>query len=184
MTRLTTAEVEALHAALHDEYHAVAVYSQVLADFGPAHPFSNIRESEKRHIQALSRIFHRYDLVIPPNPWGTTTTPIPRFASLKDACEAGVQGEIDNVGLYERLLKSTSKADILQVFIRLQAASQERHLPAFQRAAARYGSVMDLTSDLQMPMPGAQGRRHRHGRNGRAGRHAQSDKKCCQGNLI
>lgn len=177
MTSLTPIEVQALHDALNDEYHAVAVYSQVLADFGTVHPFVNIRESEMRHIQALSRLFHSYGLDIPPNPWGTTS-PIQRFSSLKEACEAGVQGEIDNIELYERLLNSTSRYDILNVFLRLQAASQERHLPAFQRAAARQGSGLNSTSDLNASRRGERGRRHRHGRAGGVGRHGQSDRTC------
>jgi rubrerythrin len=138
LTSLTPIEVQALHDALNDEYHAVAVYSQALADFGTVHPFVNIRESEMRHIQALSRLFHSYGLAILPNPSGMSS-PIQRFSSLKEACEAGVQGEFDNIEMYERLLNSTSRYDILNVFLRLRAASQERHLPAFQRAAARHG---------------------------------------------
>jgi len=48
---------------------------------------------------------------------------------------AGVQGAIDNVALYDRLLASTRRVDILDVFHSLRAASQDRHLPAFQCCA-------------------------------------------------
>jgi len=53
------------------------------------------------------------------------------------ACEAGVQAEIDNAALYDRLLNSTQRPDILTVFQALRSASQDRHLPAFQRCAQR-----------------------------------------------
>jgi hypothetical protein len=56
---------------------------------------------------------------------------------VKAACEASVTGEIENVALYDRLLKSTIKQDILNVYNALRTASQERHLPAFQRCSNR-----------------------------------------------
>ena len=170
MTSLTDTEIQALHDALDDEYHAWAVYSQVLQDFGPVCPFLNIRDSEQRHIQALHHLFHRYNLPILPNPWGMAT--VPRFKSLKEASEAGVQAEIDNVGLYKRILGATERPEILQVFRRLQAASQERHLPAFQRAAARYrDETGSVEPDGHGPGSGGAGQRHCRGRGGDRRRH-------------
>jgi len=58
-----------------------------------------------------------------------------RYASVQAACEAAVAAEIANGGMYERLLTSTQRSDILNVLRNLQAASQQRHLPAFQRCA-------------------------------------------------
>ncbi|HYN77893.1 MAG TPA: DUF2202 domain-containing protein, partial [Lamprocystis sp. (in: g-proteobacteria)] len=71
------------------------------------------------------------------NRWAGKT---PHFASVHAACVAGVQGEIDNVALYDRLVGSTQRPDILGVYQALRSASQERHLPAFQRCAERGGS--------------------------------------------
>ncbi|MBS4051564.1 MAG: hypothetical protein KGZ69_10210, partial [Methylomonas sp.] len=51
------------------------------------------------------------------------------------ACEAGVAAEIANAEIYQRLLQSTERPDILTVFRNLHDASQQRHLPAFQRCA-------------------------------------------------
>lgn len=169
MTSLNATEIQALHDALDDEYHAAAVYSQVLSDFGAVRPFLNIHDSELRHIEALLRLFERYRLPIPANPW--TTDQVPRFASVKEACEAGVQAEIENVALYGRILNSTSRADLLQVFRRLQAASQERHLPAFQRAAARYGAESGSLATADGAPAGCGPGRHRgQGRGGWWGR--------------
>jgi hypothetical protein len=106
----------------------------VLADFGEVPPFSNIREAEARHIEALRGLFGRYGLPVPANPWPGKVT---RYANLQQACEAGVAAEIENGALYERLLASTQRQDILTVFRNLQEASQQRHLPAFQRCAQR-----------------------------------------------
>lgn len=132
MSQLTEKEVHALHAALDDEYKAWATYDQVIADFGQVRPFSNIREAEGRHIEALRTLFVRYGLPVPANPWPGQVT---RFASLQEACEAGVSDEIANAELYERLFEMTERPEILTVLHNLQAASQQRHLPAFQRCA-------------------------------------------------
>ncbi len=132
MTDLTQKEIQALSEALDDEYGAWATYDQVIADFGTVAPFSNIRDAEARHIEALHTLYRFYGLPIPPNPWPGKT---PRYASLQEACAAGVAAEIANGELYGRLLAATDRPDILTVFRNLQAASQQRHLPAFQRCA-------------------------------------------------
>jgi hypothetical protein len=136
MTELTDTEIRALTEALDDEYKAWATYDQVIADFGEVTPFRHIREAEARHIAALRTLFARYALAVPENPWPGR---VPRFASLTEACAAGVAAEIENAGLYERLLSATGRPDILGVFRRLQAASQERHLRAFERCAQGLG---------------------------------------------
>jgi hypothetical protein len=134
MGPLKDSEVRALEEALDDEYRAWATYDQVIADFGEVRPFSNIREAEARHIEALGVLYARYNLAVPQNPWPGKVT---RYASLQEACAAGVAAEIENGALYERLLASTQRPDILTVYRNLQAASQERHLPAFQRCVER-----------------------------------------------
>lgn len=135
-TRPDPALIAALNEALDDEYRAFATYDQVLADFGEVRPFSNIRDSEGRHIDALHRIYRRLNLDIPPNPWPRR---VPRFPSLAAACEAAAQGEIDNLEMYRRLKASTDDPEVLRVFENLETASRERHLPAFRRCAARRG---------------------------------------------
>jgi len=130
MDPLTASETDALRAALDDEHRAWATYDQVIRDFGEVTPFSNIREAEARHIEALRALFSRYGLIVPENPWPDNVT---RYANLQQACEAGMAAEIENVALYKQLLASTQRPDILAVFRNLREASQERHLPAFQR---------------------------------------------------
>jgi hypothetical protein len=132
MSLLTETEMRALNEALDDEYHAWSTYEQVIADFGEVPPFSNIREAEARHIAALHALYARYGLPAPENPWPGE---VERYASLQAACEAGVAAEIANGNMYDRLLGSTQRPDILTVLRNLQEASQQRHLPAFQRCA-------------------------------------------------
>lgn len=134
MPRLTQPEIGALHEALDDEYKAWTTYDQVIRDFGPERPFIRIVESEARHIEALRALFERYGVTVPGNPWPGR---VPRFASTREACQAGVEAEVENALLYERLMRSTDREDILAVFENLRRASQERHLPAFRRGASR-----------------------------------------------
>jgi hypothetical protein len=151
MVSLTDIEIAALREALDDEYRAWATYDQVIADFGVAPPFSNIRAAEARHIDALRVLFDRYRLPLPRNPWPGKVT---RYSSLQEACEAGVAAEIENGALYERLFASTERSDILAVFRNLRDASQQNHLPAFRRCAQRASRERG---------PGRR-RRHREGR--------------------
>lgn len=134
MEPLTEQEIHALHEALEDEYRSWTTYDQVLRDFGEMGPFSNIREAEARHIEALRTLYVRYGLPVPANTWAGR---VDRYANLQAACEAGVEAEKANAEMYERLLTASSRADIVTVLRRLQEASQQRHLPAFQRCAAR-----------------------------------------------
>lgn len=136
MTALTAEEVRALHDALDSVQKAWATWSQVLRDLGDVRPFSNIVDTDARHLEALARLFARFDVPVAPNPWDGR---VPRFSSRADACRAGIATEEANADLYERLLDSTRRADLLTVFRNLQSASQERHLPAFRRSAGDGG---------------------------------------------
>jgi hypothetical protein len=129
---LSESEVEALLMALDDEYKAWSVYDQVIADFGAVRPFTNIQRAEANHIAALVALFDRYGLDVPENEWPGS---VPAFDTLSEACEAGVQAEIDNADLYDQLFGMADNSDILQVFGSLQQASQTKHLPAFESCA-------------------------------------------------
>jgi hypothetical protein len=131
---LDEGERHALEDALDDEYKSHATYAQVIRDFGPIRPFINIVDAEARHVSALLAIFNRYGLSAPADRWSAA---IPRFASVHAACMASIQGEIENVALYDRVLASTRRPDILAVYEALRSASQDRHLPAFRRCAQR-----------------------------------------------
>jgi hypothetical protein len=135
MAALDKIEIAALHEALDDEYHAWTIYDQVIHDFGLVRPFSNIRDAEARHIEALVHLFAQHGLTPPPNPWPGK---VKRYPGLRDACIAAVEAEIANAALYERLLAGTDRSDILSVFRHLRDASQERHLPAFRRCVERH----------------------------------------------
>lgn len=129
---LSEQEADALFMALNDEYKAWAVYEQVIADFGAVRPFTSIQKAEENHIAALVTLFDGYGLEVPENEWPGS---IASFSTLAEACQAGVQAEIDNAALYDELMGMVDSPDITQVLTSLQQASQGKHLPAFERCA-------------------------------------------------
>ncbi|VFU17738.1 ferritin-like domain-containing protein [Methylocella tundrae] len=131
---LNDTEVQALSDTLDDEYRSRETYAQVIRDFGDVRPFINIVEAEARHASAPINLFEKYGVSPPSNRWAGKA---PRFSSVHEACVASVQGEIENVAIYDRALKSTRRPDFLAVYQTLRSASQDRHLPAFQRCAQR-----------------------------------------------
>jgi hypothetical protein len=131
---LNGVEINALSETLDDEYKSQETYAQVIRDFGEVRPFINIVMAEARHAVALLNLFEKYSISPPAN---CRAGKAPRFSSVHAACVASVQGEIENVALYDRALQSTRRPDILAVYNALRTASQDRHLPAFQRCTHR-----------------------------------------------
>lgn len=123
---------EALGRALDDEYQALATYDATIDALGNVRPFSMIRRAEEQHIASLKALFDKYGLTIPGNTYiGTVTAP----ANLAAACQVGVDAEKANASLYRGTLlpKVTTYPDLTQVFTHLMEASENRHLPAFER---------------------------------------------------
>ncbi len=152
----------ALIEALDDEYKARATYRHVIATFGPIRPFINIVRAESRHIQALLPLFYRYGVPVPADTWEERiATP----ESISDACRAGIDAEIENAGMYDRLLKAVEGyPDIQRVMMNLQRASAHHHLPAFQRCFARSCGRQQSSAD------NPRRKKMRGGRCGRGGR--------------
>jgi hypothetical protein len=123
-------EIEGLLLALNDEYMAWATYDRINKDFDDPRPFINIQKAEARHIERLKELFENYKMPVPENKW---TGKVQKFSSVKEACSLGVEAEIINGKLYEKLLKTTTREDILLVYRNLKRASEENHLPAFRR---------------------------------------------------
>lgn len=137
--------------AINDEYKARAMYLLVIEKFGEVYPFINIVDAENRHIEALLLLFDTYGVPVPEDDWAEH---IEAPESVREACKAGEEAEIENGKMYDRLLKlAEGYPDIQLVLQRLQRASIENHLPAFRRCAQREGSQGEH-----------RGQQHRHGR--------------------
>lgn len=123
--------------AINDEYKARAIYNLVISKYGEIRPFINIVEAEGRHIEALLPLFKKYGIAIPEDTWDSR---IQAPDSIIDACRDGVQAEIENAEMYNRLIDATKDySDVQQVLMQLQRASAENHLPAFKRCVERGG---------------------------------------------
>jgi rubrerythrin len=119
-----------LGEALQEEYKARYLYESVLGDYPGAMPFAAIAESEMRHVEALQLLFTRRQMT--PPAWAPE--PFPAFASIHEACAAGIAAEIADAAFYDKYLPRTDlPQDVRNVFTNLQAASLENHLPAFER---------------------------------------------------
>lgn len=119
--------------ALQDEYLAQARYDNILGTFGYIRTFAQIKEAEMRHISALFPLFERYQVPLPEDKSQSfVTTP----DSVKGAYAAGVQGEIENISMYEKFLSFNIPNDVRTVFTQLRNASLN-HLEAFERGLAR-----------------------------------------------
>jgi rubrerythrin len=120
--------------ALNDEYKARAFYRLVIKIFGPVRPFINLVEAEDQHARALETLCARHGIPLPVDEWEATLKPP---SSVLEACRAGVEGEIENIAMYDRFLKQTDLPDVRSLFQRLQSRSREAHLLAFERCVAR-----------------------------------------------
>lgn len=134
-TKLLAADnIKALNMALDDEYKSFATYQQVIDDFGEIKPFINIIRSEEKHIEHLRPFFEKYSQKVPANPY---LGKVDSYSSVKEACQAGVVAEEENVALYDKIYSFTDDSDLIKVFNKLQRASQEKHLRAFRRCLKR-----------------------------------------------
>ncbi len=123
---------KALGEAINDEYKALSTYEAVIAKFGIVRPFSMIKSAEEQHIASLKAIYDKYGLEIPENSWPSKiSTP----TTLKEACQIGVDAEIANAALYkDKLLPAVQEyEDIMLVFTNLMNASEQKHLPSFEK---------------------------------------------------
>lgn len=122
---------QAVRIALYDEYAARAFYRRVSESFGPQPPFANIWQAEEQHVAALGQLCERYGIPRPLDPFPAETTVSPTWRA---NLERAVSGELANVRLYRYLIPRVDARDARRVFANLQAASLDRHLPAFQHA--------------------------------------------------
>lgn len=133
-----TIEDMLLYAA-QDEYFARAEYVAIMAKFGTAKPFSNIKSAEENHLVWLRDAFTAYKL---PFPKDEAANYIQVPATLLDSYKAGVQAEIDNIAMYDKFLASPliqggQNPDLKTLFTNLKNGSLN-HLDSFQRQVGKY----------------------------------------------
>jgi len=133
---LSESEIQAMTEALMDEYKARDFYTLVIEKFGDVNPFVNIKRAEEMHIDSLKKLFEKYGLQIPEDTMMDEAKELMKNVNeIKDACEIGVQAEIENGEIYERLFEMVDNQDIEAVFTSLRDASINNHLKAFEKCA-------------------------------------------------
>lgn len=124
--------VVVLRRAVEEERGAEATYRNVIATLGASAPFTNIADSEARHVAALEQLATKHGVDISDIAPAGATSPSTKPA----ACAMGVAAERADIALYDELLPQvTAYPDVTQVLQNLRAASQDQHLPAFERCA-------------------------------------------------
>jgi hypothetical protein len=132
--RQKTAIVE----ALQDERDGEAFYADVIAAHGSVRPFSNVIEAERRHAAFLAETLEKRGVSVPAAKAGAKAT----FASIAQACEAALTFEKRNVALYDRLLAAGPfPQDVKEALEHNRMASQEHHIPAFERCSGGAGGA-------------------------------------------
>jgi hypothetical protein len=127
-TPLSDVEAAGLISAIEEEYAARALYEGVLEKFGSVIPFSEIAVSEANHASALIRQAEKYGLEVPVYEGADAAS----FASLEEACQAGVDAEIADAALYDELMSATTRTDLIRAYSNLQTASLNNHLVQFE----------------------------------------------------
>lgn len=75
-------------------------------------------------------LFEEHSLNVPKNEWNDIVL---SYDSINEACEAGVEIEIEKIRLYEKLIVDITDENIVIVFQFLRDKSQNNNLPAFEK---------------------------------------------------
>lgn len=126
---------EALTYAIQDEYLAQARYDTIIAKFGSIRPFTQIKSAEQRHISALLSLFERYNIKVPED---NAKQYIKVPDSLKEAFRAGVEGEVDNIAMYNKLVLISGLPQDIKVVMKKLGDASQNHLAAFKRGLSHY----------------------------------------------
>ncbi|MBI0581230.1 DUF2202 domain-containing protein [Neobacillus cucumis] len=126
---------EALTYAIQDEYLAQARYDTIISKFGSIRPFTQIKSAEQRHISALLSLFKKYNIKVPEdNAKQYTKEP----GSLKEAFQAGVEGEVDNIAMYNKLASLSGLPQDVKVVMKQLGDASQNHLVAFRSGLSKY----------------------------------------------
>ena len=150
-----TTELKSMLDILYqDEYNTKSTYEEIIDEFGPNILYNNLIQAEAQHMNALERIYTRYDIQIPNMDARTPNLP----DNLLDTYTLGKEAEEANIALYDKYLDEDLPEEIRFTFERLMNASYH-HLDAFNQAIANDGN---LDSFYMMRQGGMRGRNFRN----------------------
>lgn len=145
-----TTELKSMLDILYqDEYNTKSTYEEIIDEFGPNILYNNLIQAEAQHMNALERIYTRYDIQIPNMDARTPNLP----DKLLDTYTLGKEAEEANIALYDKYLDEDLPEDIRFTFERLMNASYH-HLDAFNQAIANDGNLDSFNTMRQGGMRG------------------------------
>ena len=145
-----TTELKSMLDILYqDEYNTKSTYEEIIDEFGPNILYNNLIQAEAQHMNALERIYVRYDIQIPDMDARTPNLP----DNLLDTYTLGKEAEEANIALYDKYLDEDLPEDIRFTFERLMNASYH-HLDAFNQAIANDGNLDSFNTMRQGGMRG------------------------------
>ena len=104
----------------------------MIAALGEIKPFTTIVEAEAQHVATLEKLAAEHGVDVT----GIDPSGEPSPATKQAACALGVSAETADIALYDELLPQvTAWPDVEQALENLRAASEDNHLPAFERCA-------------------------------------------------
>ncbi|MEI5908702.1 hypothetical protein WAK64_16765 [Bacillus spongiae] len=124
-----------LHYAIQDEYLAQARYDAIHKKFGQVIPFVQIKKVEQQHIHALLHLSDLYN-ISPPENNAADFTPPP--TTLRQAFQASVQAEIDNINMYEKFISDEGLPQELRNTMNDIAKASRIHISTLKRGADNY----------------------------------------------
>lgn len=132
-----TTELKSMLDVLYqDEYNTKSTYEEIIDEFGSNILYNNLIQAEAQHMNALERIYARYDIQFPDVNARTPNLP----DTLLDTYTLGKEAEEANIALYDKYLDEDLPEDIRFTFERLMNASTH-HLDAFNQAIANDGNL-------------------------------------------
>ncbi len=152
---IETTELKSMLDVLYqDEYNTRSTYEEIIDEFGSNLLYANLIQAESRHMNALERVYVRYNIQIPSLSARTPNLP----SDLMDTYTLGKEAEEANIALYERYLDEDLPDDVRFTFERLMNASIQ-HLNAFNQVIANEGNLDAFSGWHQGGMRGRSFRR-------------------------
>jgi hypothetical protein len=130
---LSSVEAEALDEAIQDAYQAQATYHTAMATMGNIAPLNQLALAENNQINLLKAIYRTREMEPPVSE--SNPNNVPTFETLNEVCAEMQEAEANSLQMYTRLLRAQLAEDIRVTFERIQAATEDHHIPTLRTCA-------------------------------------------------
>lgn len=126
------AELDGLLVTLDRVYRLSAIYDRAAADFGARGPLAAARQAHRDRLARLVRLYRRYGIAVPANPWTART---PSFATRGEACLAAFRAELDLATALDDLTAAAGRPELASAYARARDASRGSWLEGLRACA-------------------------------------------------